>query len=68
VTTADGNWLVALGKGSLCVVSIRGPLGRGLTIRSPEINLGPFFAILAISLRPSYTKKETLLQRMGTAL
>jgi len=50
VTAADGYWLVSLGKGSPRVGSIRGPHGDGLTIRSPKVGLGPFFAILAISL------------------
>jgi len=59
-TAADGYWLVSLGKGSPRVGSIRGPHGDDLTIRSPKVGLGPFFAILAISLRPSYTKKETV--------
>ena len=45
VTAADRVWLVGLGKGSPWVGSIRGTLGRGLTIWSPEVGLGPFFAI-----------------------
>ena len=60
VTAADEYWLVALGEGSPRVGSIRGSLGRGSTIRSPELGLGSFFALLAISLWPSYTKKETM--------
>jgi len=32
VTAANGYWLVALGKGSSRIRSIRGPLGRGLNI------------------------------------
>jgi len=44
VTATDGYWLVALSKGSPWVGSFRGPLGRGLTIRSPKVGLGPFSA------------------------
>ena len=39
VTAAYGYWLVAMGKGSAWVGSIRGPLCHGLTIWSPEMGL-----------------------------
>ena len=60
MTAADEYCLVALGERSPQVGSIRGPLCRGLTIRNPKAGFGPFFAILAIGVRPSYTKKETM--------
>jgi len=46
VTAADVFWLVAIGKFLHRVGLIRGRLPRGLTIRSPELVLGLFFAIL----------------------
>ena len=55
IKAADGYWLVALDISSSRVGSIRRPLGRGLTIWISDIGLGPFFAILAIKLRSSFT-------------
>ena len=53
----DGYCLVALGKGSQWLGSIRGPFGGGLTIHSPKVGLETFSATLAIRLRLSYIIK-----------
>ena len=58
MTVEDGYCLVALGKGAPRVGSIRGPLGGGLTIRSPKVGIGKFSATLAISLRLSNINKR----------
>jgi len=60
VTAVDGYWLVTMDNALPRVGSIRGHLDRGLTIRSQEIGMGPFFDISAIGLKPSYTMKETM--------
>jgi len=58
VTAADGYWLVAMGKSSPRVGSIRGRITRGLTIRSPKLGFGPFFAILAIRFEDKLHKER----------
>ena len=59
VTHNISYWVVALGKGSSLIVSVRRQIGMWFAIRSPEVGLETYFAI------GSHTNIEAKLHKEG---